>query len=68
MLACAETSSRIGPLAEVYLVLVVAALRVTDGPGVLDELDGPNPLDDLEAELVLNPQSQWRPIILPGRR
>src|SRR5262249_8281249 len=46
------TGSDIGHLAEVFVVLIVAALALADGRICLDELDGTDPLDHLEAELV----------------
>src|SRR5581483_1183036 len=60
-------SSDVGQLAEVFVVLVVAALPLADGLATLDEFDRPNPLHHLEAELVLDPQPQRRPVQLAQR-
>ena len=32
-----------------------------------DELDRPNPLDHLEAELILDPEPEWRAVLLVQR-
>src|SRR5262249_1062724 len=55
-------ASDVRQLAEVLMVLVVAALPLAEGLVALAELDLPDPLDHLEAELVLDPQPQGRPV------
>src|SRR5712691_7403874 len=54
-------ASDVGQLAEVLMVLVVAAFPLVDRLDVLDKLDRLDPLDHLEAELILDTQPQWCP-------
>src|SRR6478672_1032449 len=54
--------SDVGQLAEVFVVLGEPAVTLADRPDSPDELDRLNPLDHLEAELILDTQSQWRSV------
>src|SRR5215472_8973955 len=60
-------TSNVGHLAEVFVVLVVAALALADGRIRRDELDGTDPLDHLEAELVFDPYPQGRAVDIVER-
>src|ERR1035437_8971394 len=54
-------------LAEVLVVLGVAAFALVDRPHTLDELDRLDPFDHLEAELILDPKPQRRPVQMVQR-
>src|SRR5438067_7870026 len=64
----AAPTSDVGQLAEVLVVFVVAPFALADGPQALNELNGLDPFHHFEAELVLDPQSQRRPVQLAQRR
>src|SRR5581483_9758877 len=54
----------VGHLAEVLVILGVTTLALLDQVNVFNELDRLDPLDHLEAELVLDPKPQRRPVQL----
>src|SRR5437764_538113 len=54
--------SDVGQLAEVLVVLGEPAFTLADRPDSSDELDRLDPFDHLEAELILDTQSQWRSV------
>src|SRR5579872_1804741 len=56
------SASDVCQLAEVFVVLVVAALPLVDRLRTFNELDGLYPLDHLEAKLVFDPQPQRRTV------
>ena len=57
-----QPESDVGQLAEVLVVLREAAFTLADRADVLNELDRLNPLYHLEAELILDTQSQRSPV------
>src|SRR5512140_904300 len=59
--------SDIGQLAEVLVVLGIAAFALADQTDALNELDRRDPLDHLEAELIFDPKPQRRPVQLLER-